>query len=119
MEVCSYEDAKPTGAAHERRRVLPPACGNGARNAKGSLSRLQPDSADETGFMQHAPVIEKPSIKLAHAYVFARTTATTLESIVSAASHARKPTGYVVLVAKLRGITCKSSVNHFTVWQHP
>ena len=50
MGVCYYEDADPTGAAHERRRVLPPARGNGARNAKGVQSRLQPDSADETGF---------------------------------------------------------------------
>ena len=42
MGVCYDEDALPTGAAHERRRVLPPARGNGARNAKGGQSRLQP-----------------------------------------------------------------------------
>ena len=42
MGVCYYEDAERTGAGHERRRVLPPARGNGARNAKGSLLRLKP-----------------------------------------------------------------------------
>ena len=42
--------------------------------------------------------------------MFARTTATISESIDSAAPHARKPTGYVLVAKNSRGITCKSSV---------
>ena len=63
MEVCYYEDAKPTGAAHERRRVLPLARRNGARNAKGGQSRLQPVLRG-TGFM-HARSRYREAIHLA------------------------------------------------------
>ena len=99
MEVCYHEDAKPTGAAHERRRVLPPARGNGARNAKGSPLRLQRVLQSWTGFM-HARAPVREAIHLLHTYVFARTTAKTRLVHHSEAPHARKPTVYVFVVVK-------------------
>ena len=47
--------------------------------------------------------------------MFARTTGANSTSHHSAASHARKPTGYVFVVAKTQHHVQKQCLNHFTV----
>ena len=76
---------------------LPPA-GTVRVTPRGVNHGYNPFCVDGFSCM-HAP-LEKPSINKPHTYVVARTTATTRQVRQAAASHARKPTGYVFVVAK-------------------